>query len=592
MLLVTFQRWGKRENMNNIFSFDTRVPDNVWLLSETALCGGPISFAQRGMAQRNGLLYVIVEGYGYPKLLCFRGADTFGKFDFVTSLDTTHDGEQLLAHPFGLALDGDGNAYIADPEKQTVVKVTADDGGAQVFIKPKCGRLLDVAIANGILFVCCPDRGTVCMFSIADGSELGESVQFDFSPVHLAIHNGGLYVVLGNVMLMWSVLPTGPKNISLAFRSVDIDLSWIDKANQLTGIGRISFSDDGKRVYVPFQRGFESGVIFSYYLEQSTPQERPAFAWPKLCMDVPKDTPEFALYLNDAEFANPLECSPTGPLGCATLHTAGDSLLAMANRLIADVAVWEKLTLPAANGGADDAALDGIAESNTTPQNSPTDNGFFAGFNSENFPGVLHMSWLKSNTNLSWCGFYLAPTPCHGNRAWMPWRGALEAQGWGMAPLYIGQQISKLAMVNLQQGLLDGAHAAALMVKAGFSAKSRVFLFLENDPPMNAAQCAYVVAWANEVEAREYVAAVCCPHSLAHNVALTLPGAQIWVCNHLPDDLTVISDPIFTPAAPADSGYAAAMMWQSRKAICLSLEDMAAVEIDVSSSTVANPTLA
>ena len=53
-----------------------------------------------------------------------------------------------------------------------------------------------------------------------------------------------------------------PENVSLAFRSVDIDLSWINEANQTTGIGRISFSDDGKRVYVPFQRGFEGGVIF------------------------------------------------------------------------------------------------------------------------------------------------------------------------------------------------------------------------------------------------------------------------------------------------------------------------------------------
>jgi len=41
------------------------------------------------------------------------------------------------------------------------------------------------------------------------------------------------------------------------------------------------------------------------------------------------------------------------------------------------------------------------------------------GFDVSAFPGVSKMAKLKQNTNLEWCGFYLAPAPSHANTGWM-----------------------------------------------------------------------------------------------------------------------------------------------------------------------------
>jgi len=57
----------------------------------------------------------------------------------------------------------------------------------------------DVAIANGILFVCDEPEKVVDLYALADGRYLGSSTALSTSPTHLATNNGGLYVsaVLG-----------------------------------------------------------------------------------------------------------------------------------------------------------------------------------------------------------------------------------------------------------------------------------------------------------------------------------------------------------------------------------------------------------
>jgi hypothetical protein len=67
------------------------------------------------------------------------------------------------------------------------------------------------------------------------------------------------------------------------------------------------------------------------------------------------------------------------------------------------------------------------------------------------------MAWLKANTNLVWCGYYLAPAPSHHDTSWMGTRAALAAAGWGVAPVYLGQQITGPGSYNpsLQQGGTD-----------------------------------------------------------------------------------------------------------------------------------------
>ena len=65
--------------------------------------------------------------------------------------------------------------------------------------------------------------------------------------------------------------------------------------------------------------------------------------------------------------------------------------------------------------------------------------GSAPGFDTRDFPGLGAMAtWMRESPYV-WAGYYL-PAPCFAGNAWVGNRAALEAQGWGLAPLYVGQQ--------------------------------------------------------------------------------------------------------------------------------------------------------
>ena len=66
----------------------------------------------------------------------------------------------------------------------------------------------------------------------------------------------------------------------------------------------------------------------------------------------------------------------------------------------------------------------------------------YAGMDRCDYPGSKPMSWLKKNTNLVWSGFYLGKSPSHCGTSWMKARAELVEQGWGLAPIYVGQQVT------------------------------------------------------------------------------------------------------------------------------------------------------
>ncbi len=219
----------------------------------------------------------------------------------------------------------------------------------------------------------------------------------------------------------------------------------------------------------------------------------------------------------------------------------------------------------------------------------------FAGIDCSTYPGSSEMNWLKANTNLSWCGFYLAPAPCHGDTSWMTQRAALVQAGWGLAPTYLGQQVTGAganpSKVNAQQGTTDGENAASLMKTAGFPSNSRVFLDLENGSPFSTEQSAYVTAWGMAVEAAGYAVGVYCSHTIASEVATACPSAQLWVFYVQSTTGPVITAPVFATPAPSGSGYAAAMIWQYQQNSTLQLagSPTPSLQVDVDSSTVADP---
>lgn len=217
----------------------------------------------------------------------------------------------------------------------------------------------------------------------------------------------------------------------------------------------------------------------------------------------------------------------------------------------------------------------------------------FAGFDCSNFPGTAEMAWLKANTNLVWCGYYLGPAPSHASTSWMGQRATLKAANWGIAPVYVGQQINGPGRHNVSaaQGTLDGSDAASLLTADGFPLGTCAFLDLEDGPPFAPPRSAYMAAWADALTAAGFLAGVYCSHAFAADVQQLRPNVRIWAFKVA----TTVEHPFpgvnFPDLHPAGSGYAGASIWQLAQNCRLNLgaAPMVSRLVDLDSATTPDP---
>ena len=216
----------------------------------------------------------------------------------------------------------------------------------------------------------------------------------------------------------------------------------------------------------------------------------------------------------------------------------------------------------------------------------------FAGFDCSGYPGDNTMSWLIANTNLVWCGYYLAPAPSHGNAGWMGKQASLAAAGWGIAPVYVGQQVTGPGSLNpsTATGQTDGAQAAGYMSSEGFPAGSYVYLDIENGPPLSQPQQDYLAAWSTAVVAGGYNPGVYCSHLLAAQIAVLQPGARIWafrISGIAPGN----QNSPYPESDPAGCGYGAATAWQLIQDCKIQITPGGpySLQVDLDSATTADP---
>ena len=188
----------------------------------------------------------------------------------------------------------------------------------------------------------------------------------------------------------------------------------------------------------------------------------------------------------------------------------------------------------------------------------------FAGFDCSGYPGDSAMRYLKDNTNFAWCGFYLGPAPSHHDPGWMGKREFLTGLGWGLAPIYVGQQTIPPGSMNpdAAHGYTDGQNATDLLQQAGFPAGSAVYLDLENGIPFTTAQQAYVAAWVDQVQHDGFTAGVYCSHGFAIALHQVVPSALIWAFKVDTVSPHPVPGPLYPDIHPAGCGYAGAFMWQ------------------------------
>ncbi|ACR32012.1 glycoside hydrolase domain-containing protein [Burkholderia glumae] len=229
---------------------------------------------------------------------------------------------------------------------------------------------------------------------------------------------------------------------------------------------------------------------------------------------------------------------------------------------------------------------------------------FHAGFDTDQFPGLAQLQWLRSNTNLEWCGYYLAPAPSHADRSWMGKRAALVAQGWGLLPIFLGQQTIGPGShhVSGAQGSTDGLAAVQLMHDEGFPACSYVFIDWEDGSALSAGSKDYLAAWAAAVNAAGYQPGIYCSHGLAGAMAAILAGVQppcdgriwAWKVGRTDTHAYTCAPDGFPCADPALCGYDAAIAWQCEQNCVLSLPGAPSetMPADLSTSSLADPSAA
>jgi hypothetical protein len=363
MLLVTFH--GGTSGINNAYCYDT---NSGTLLSCDALRGIDSNQLSeiRALVNANGYLYVVNGAKGISNVLVFQHQPTEKPQHFFylgifvgPSLSSKGHFTSSIAHPFDMAFDGAGSAYLSNQDTNVVARigVSADyrsgtlPPGCQssylinqepnlcpsrncvfldgTFVASQQGNLHDVkivatsvpteigglavvpadgqgkishsvrgvAINNGMLFVCDEPAQMIRIYALADGSYLCASPGLPGNPTHLSVQNGGLYVSAKSG-LYWSPLPADAVHPSLTFSNVLT-------ASGSNTIGGISFSQDSGSafVYVCFQSGTGTtgtGSIGVYALSEPNVNAPPTLTPVKTLASSLPDTPEFVLYLPDS----------------------------------------------------------------------------------------------------------------------------------------------------------------------------------------------------------------------------------------------------------------------------------------------------
>jgi hypothetical protein len=140
----------------------------------------------------------------------------------------------------------------------------------------------------------------------------------------------------------------------------------------------------------------------------------------------------------------------------------------------------------------------------------------------------------------------------------------LRAQGWGIAPVYVGQQAvggPGSHILTAAQGTLDGQNATQLMTTAGFTPGSFVYLDIETGGPASPAIHAYATAWIASIQAQgTFQPAIYCSFTTAPSMPPPGPGLRYWNWHLGP--IQNPAPPTFPVNHPSGCGFAAATVWQ------------------------------
>ena len=143
------------------------------------------------------------------------------------------------------------------------------------------------------------------------------------------------------------------------------------------------------------------------------------------------------------------------------------------------------------------------------------------------------MQSLFDSTPMAFAAAYLAPAPSHGDTGWMPKVSQLRAAGWGIAPVYVGQQAvggPGSHTLTAAQGTADAADAANLAQTAGLDAGSVVYLDVEIGGQLGPDFMSYISSWVLGMSAGSFRPGVYCSFSqTAAQITAAVGDIPVWV---------------------------------------------------------------
>ena len=191
-----------------------------------------------------------------------------------------------------------------------------------------------------------------------------------------------------------------------------------------------------------------------------------------------------------------------------------------------------------------------------------------AGFDRLGYPGDDVMQHLWNNTNLAWTGFYLAPAPSQPNTSWMSKAALLRGMGWGLAPIFVGQQLAGgpgAHNLSAAQGTTDAARAVELANTAAIGDGSVIYLDIEAGGGLPQAYLDYAQAWIDGIRGTGYRPGVYCSYkTTADQIRAANPDVFFWVfnVNKFATSAFQESAGVFRTPQVDQSGCSYAVAWQ------------------------------
>jgi hypothetical protein len=193
------------------------------------------------------------------------------------------------------------------------------------------------------------------------------------------------------------------------------------------------------------------------------------------------------------------------------------------------------------------------------------------GFDRLAYPGDAVMQSLWDSTPCAFVAVYLAPAPSQANTSWMPKIPALRSMGWGMAPVYVGQQAPGgpgSHVLTAAQGTTDAADAAGLASSGGLDTASVIYLDVEVGGQLPTAFMNYISAWVTGIQASDYLPGIYCSFSqTASQITAAVGDIPAWVFHPSDQGPNTIDLSAETPPDPGKSGFAPAFVWQYRMSL-------------------------